>query len=135
MGSMTTCVFCAYSSDLSKPNIIAQNDHAIVVPDTFPLNAGHCLVIPKRHVESFFEASASEKLAMLELIDRARRYIDNQYQPDAYNIGINDGPAAGQTIPHLHIHVIPRYIGDSNDPRGGIRWVLPDKAAYWKDDD
>ena len=65
------------------------------------------------------------------LLERARRILDASHQPDGYNIGINDGAAAGQTVPHLHIHLIPRYLGDLPDPRGGVRWLIPDKARYW----
>lgn len=68
---------------------------------------------------------------MLRLLDEARGLLANEFQPDGWNVGINDGPAAGQTVPHLHIHLIPRYAGDLPDPRGGVRWVLPEKAKYW----
>lgn len=68
---------------------------------------------------------------MLTLLDSAKTGLETEFRPDTYNIGINDGPAAGQTVGHLHIHLIPRYLGDSKDPRGGVRWVLPDKAQYW----
>ena len=99
--------------------------------DGFPVSPGHSLVIPKRHVGSFFEVSAEERLALLELLDQAKQSVQAQSHPDGFNIGINDGPAAGQTVPHLHIHLIPRYRGDLADPRGGVRWVIPDKADYW----
>ena len=89
------------------------------------------LVIPKRHVGSFFEGTRVERAALLALLDRAKELVDEQYRPDGYNIGINDGAAAGQTVPHLHIHLIPRYDGDQTDPRGGVRWVMPQKADYW----
>ena len=81
---------------------------------------------------SWFEASETERTAMLALLDLAKTKIDQEHQPDSYNIGINDGPAAGQTVPHLHMHLIPRYDGDVPDPRGGVRWVIADKAKYWK---
>ena len=68
---------------------------------------------------------------MLELIDEAKAILDRAHEPDGYNIGINDGAAAGQTVMHVHLHIIPRYLGDKDDPRGGIRWMLPEKAAYW----
>ncbi len=92
---------------------------------------GHTLVIPRRHIGSFFETTAAERASLLQLIDQAKAIIDAGFHPDAVNIGINDGRAAGQTVPHLHIHLIPRYAGDSPDPRGGVRWVLPGKAKYW----
>jgi diadenosine tetraphosphate (Ap4A) HIT family hydrolase len=89
------------------------------------------LVIPKRHVRSFFDLTVAEQLDALNLLQRAKQDLDQQYAPQGYNIGINDGPAAGQTIPHLHIHLIPRYSGDRPDPRGGVRWIIPEKADYW----
>ena len=84
-----------------------------------------------RHFGSFFEATADERNSMLALLDQARREIATELSPDGFNIGINDGAAAGQTVPHLHLHLIPRYEGDSRDPRGGVRWLMPEKADYW----
>jgi diadenosine tetraphosphate (Ap4A) HIT family hydrolase len=123
------CFFC--NLDLSR--IIDSNDHCVVISDGYPISPGHTLVIPKRHVSSFFDLSIEERQAIMILIESAKRMLDTFYQPDAYNIGINDGPAAGQTVPHVHIHLIPRYVGDCDDPRGGIRWIKPDKAKYWTD--
>ena len=97
----------------------------------YPVSPGHSLVIPKRHVGSFFEVTQFERAALFALLDRAKELVAHQHQPDGYNIGINDGAAAGQTVPHLHIHLIPRYDGDQPDPRGGVRWVIPQKADYW----
>ena len=70
---------------------------------------------------------------MLELLDEAKMILDREHRPDGYNVGINDGAAAGQTVMHVHVHIIPRYLGDKSDPRGGIRWMLPEKAAYWNE--
>lgn len=78
-----------------------------------------------------FEARAGEWLEFLVLLDLAKQQLDAEFKPDGYNIGINDGPAAGQTVPHLHLHLIPRFGGDREDPRGGVRWILPEKADYW----
>lgn len=122
-----TCPFCT----LQPERIVEKNDHAVWIYDGFPVSLGHCLIIPKRHVGSFFEVSAEERIAMLALLDKAKEVIKEKYQPDAFNIGINDGPAAGQTVPHLHLHLIPRYEGDVPDARGGVRWVIPEKADYW----
>lgn len=110
---------------------MGQNAHALWIRDGFPVSPGHSLVIPKRHVGSFFETSLQEQAALLELLDQARAAASAEFHPDGYNIGINDGAAAGQTVPHLHIHLIPRFQGDLPDPRGGVRWVMPDKADYW----
>ena len=89
------------------------------------------LIIPKRHVVSFFDATGDEREAMLALLDSAKLGLDAAFHPDGCNVGINDGAAAGQTVPHLHLHLIPRYAGDSEDPRGGVRWIFPQKAKYW----
>jgi diadenosine tetraphosphate (Ap4A) HIT family hydrolase len=121
------CAFCT----LAPVRIIGENELAVVVRDSFPVSPGHTLVIPRRHIGSFFDLGAEERTAMLSLLDSARAGVEAGFHPDGYNIGINDGPAAGQTVPHLHIHLIPRYAGDTADPRGGVRWVLPAKAKYW----
>lgn len=123
----TLCAFCA----LPAARVVGQNEHAIWIRDGFPLSLGHSLVIPKRHVGSFFEVSREERSALLDMLNLAKAAAVAEFQPDAFNIGINDGAAAGQTVPHLHIHLIPRYAGDQEDPRGGVRWVIPEKADYW----
>jgi diadenosine tetraphosphate (Ap4A) HIT family hydrolase len=107
------------------------DDLAVVVRDGFPVSPGHTLIIPRRHAASFFSVTEHELASLMRLLDRAQVALKREYAPAAYNIGINDGLAAGQTVPHLHIHLIPRYVGDSDDPRGGVRWLLPDKAKYW----
>lgn len=125
--AQATCPFCALPSE----RIVLANLHGLVIRDGFPVSPGHTLVIPRRHISSFFELDAAERDALLALLEEAKRRLDREMQPAAYNIGINDGPAAGQTVPHLHIHLIPRYLGDQPDPRGGVRWIFPDKANYW----
>jgi diadenosine tetraphosphate (Ap4A) HIT family hydrolase len=122
-----TCPFCT----LPAHRIIDANEHGIVVRDGFPVSKGHTLIIPKRHVGSFFEIADEERTDLLVLLNKAKVVIQGEFNPDGYNIGINDGPAAGQTVPHLHMHLIPRYKGDRNDPRGGVRWIIPEKADYW----
>lgn len=121
------CPFCA----LPQSTIIDGNELAMVVRDRFPVSEGHTLVIPRRHVTSFFEITALERGAMWLLLERAKSSLDRTLGAAGYNIGINDGVAAGQTVMHLHIHLIPRYLGDIEDPRGGVRWVMPHKADYW----
>jgi diadenosine tetraphosphate (Ap4A) HIT family hydrolase len=121
------CPFC----DLPADRIVDRNDAGFTVRDAYPVSPGHTLVISSRHVGSFFELSAVEREQILCLIDRAKGVLDEHYRPDAYNIGINDGIAAGQTVPHLHIHLIPRYKDDLPHPRGGVRWVIAEKADYW----
>ncbi len=126
---MNACPFCI----LEPSRIIHQTPLVVVVRDGFPVSEGHTLVIPKRHVGSFFDLTENERTDMFLLLDQAKADLDKVHHPDGYNIGINDGPAAGQTVPHLHLHLIPRYEGDQADPRGGIRWVIPEKADYWSD--
>ncbi len=121
------CPFCT----LASHRIIDGDPTGLVFRDAFPVSPGHTLVIPRRHVGSFFELTASERESLLVLLESAKRRLDEELKPNAYNIGINDGPAAGQTVPHVHIHLIPRYAGDVTDPRGGIRWIFPVKANYW----
>jgi diadenosine tetraphosphate (Ap4A) HIT family hydrolase len=132
MHSMTAlspkiCAFCTMSS----VRVIDENATAMVIRDGFPVSPGHTLLIPKRHTGSFFDLSEQERSDLLALLDRAKRMLDAELQPQGYNIGINDGAAAGQTVPHLHVHLIPRFDGDLPDPRGGVRWVIPAKAKYW----
>ena len=102
-----------------------------MIRDGYPVSEGHTLIIPKRHIGSYFELTSPEMAAIHDLLRMAKRDLDALYHPDDYNIVINDGPAAGQTVPHVHIHLIPRYKGDVRDPRGGVRWLIPDKADYW----
>lgn len=125
-----TCPFCT----LPRERLVFESELAFVIRDGFPVSPGHTLVIPRRHVGSFFEITPAEQAAMLKLLRLARIELDHQFKPGGYNVGINEGHAAGQTIAHLHIHLIPRYAGDRDDPRGGVRWVLPEKAAYWHGD-
>jgi len=127
---MGECLFC----NLPDERIIDQCDHTLTVRDGFPVSPGHTLVIPKRHVATFFDTTEDEQMAISRAIQKARKMLDQEFTPDGYNIGINNGKTAGQTVFHLHVHLIPRYEDDCEDPRGGVRWVLPEKAAYWSQD-
>ena len=111
---------------------IAANDLAFAIFDKFPVSKGHVLVISKRLIATWFDASDAEQASMMSLVGEVRRFLDQRLQPkpDGYNVGFNSGIAAGQTVPHVHIHVIPRYHGDVTDPTGGIRHVIPAKANY-----
>ncbi len=120
------CIFC----NLEDKEIIAKNQYCYAIFDKFPVSKGHTLIIPFRHVETFFDASKEEKIAIVELIDEIKEILNERYSPDGYNIGVNVGKAAGQTIMHLHVHIIPRYKGDIEDPTGGVRGVIPDKMKY-----
>lgn len=122
-----SCLFCA----IPKDQILIDRPLALAKRDGYPVSKGHTLIIPRRHVVSFFETTEEERLAMLKLLDEMKARLDREHTPDGYNIGINNGAAAGQTVMHVHMHLIPRYAGDRPDPRGGVRWVIPEKAAYW----
>ncbi len=121
------CPFC----QRDPARVLAEDDLSVIYQDGFPISPGHTLIIPKRHVATLFEATEAEQQALLKALNRAKAMLDETHHPDGYNIGINHGVAGGQTVFHLHIHLIPRYIGDRKDPRGGVRWVLPEKARYW----
>ena len=119
------CPFCPPSSPL-----LFRQELALAFADGYPVNPGHTLVIPVRHIADYFELSDAEKAACWALVDRVRAHLQARYQPDGFNIGINCGAAAGQTVAHAHIHVIPRYAGDVAVPRGGVRGVIPGKKEY-----
>ena len=122
------CAFCT----LRAERIMGENEHAVWILDAHPVSPGHSVIMPKRHVESFFETTPAEREAMLSLLDRAREEVCRDQAPSGYNIGINEGSAAGQNaFRHLLVHLIPRFAGDSADPRGGVRWVIPQRADYW----
>jgi diadenosine tetraphosphate (Ap4A) HIT family hydrolase len=121
------CPFC----NLSSQRIVIEGIAAMALWDSYPLNPGHVLIVPLRHVASWFELTLVEREAMLRLADDARRIVIEKHRPDAFNLGLNDGAAAGQTVPHVHLHLIPRYRDDVPDPRGGVRWIIPERARYW----
>ena len=122
------CPFCT----LTPERVVYESDLAVAIFDGFPVSPGHMLVIPKRHIPSCDALTEDELLSIMRLVARCRVDMSAQVRPPhGFNVGINDGKAAGQTVMHLHVHVIPRYEGDLPDPRGGIRWVLPKHADYW----
>lgn len=124
---MTSCVFCSNTDS----SVIADNDLAFAIQDRFPVTDGHALVIPKRHVESYFSMTQAELRACNHLIEELRELIESRDPSvSGFNIGINVGEAAGQTIFHCHIHLIPRRLGDVEDPRGGVRAVIREKQKY-----
>ncbi len=126
----TPCPFC----NLNASRIQLENEVAITILDAFPVSEGHILVVPKKHVTSLYDLPPIEQASLWQLVSEVRGYLSDIMHPDGFNIGINDGQAAGQTVMHAHIHVIPRRIGDDPDPRGGIRRVITGKAQYWKKD-
>jgi len=107
------------------------SEFALGFADAHPVSAGHTLVIPRRHVASLYELSDEEYQGLWGAVRTVRNILQGELRPAGFNIGVNDGAAAGQTVFHAHVHVIPRYAGDSSDPRGGVRWILPERAPYW----
>ena len=130
---MEGCRFCG--SKYQKERNVISNEHFFANFDDNPVTRGHMKIIPKRHVDSFFDMSDAEVMAAFGLLRECRGVLEKRFNPDAYNIGINDGNASGQTISHLHIHLIPRYKGDVPDPAGGVRNVIPGKGDYLKKGD
>ncbi len=124
------CAFCR----VDRARVAWSSPLALALWDAFPVSPGHALVVSRRHAASWSDLDANEKAALLEGLDAVRALIDGRHRPAAYNVGFNDGAAAGQTVMHFHLHVIPRYCGDVPDPRGGVRWVLGNKAVYWQDE-
>lgn len=121
-----TCIFC----DPEPSSVLLQDEHGYVRFDGYPVTPGHVLIIPRRHISSLFDLTDDETRGLWQLVKETKEAIDARYHPDGYNLGVNVGEAAGQTIGHLHIHVIPRYRGDMKDPRGGVRGVIPEKQRY-----
>lgn len=127
---MEDCIFC----NKLEEEIIASNELARAFYDSYPVNEGHVLIVPRRHVETLFEATAEEVQAINLLIFEVKDILDRRLKPDGYNIGVNVDKAAGQTVFHMHYHVIPRYLGDVEDPRGGIRKIKKSVVPYLNDD-
>ena len=127
---MEGCVFCGLEKAIDKDRIIYQDSTWIAILDNYPVSKGHTLLIPKRHCETYFDLNFIELESISVTIGVVKRLLDTKYKPDGYNIGINCGEAAGQTVMHCHIHIIPRYNGDCENPRGGVRGVIPEKQHY-----
>ena len=119
------CSFCCLDRVL-----LAESPHAVAFEDAYPVSPGHTLVIPRRHVETYFDCTDDEKAALWALVDRVRGLLVAQHHPDGFNVGFNAGVASGQTVMHAHIHVIPRYVGDVADPRGGVRHAVVGRGYY-----
>lgn len=120
------CFMC----ELDPGLIVAENDLAMAFRDSYPVSPGHTLVITRRHVATWFDATRDEQRAVLDLVEEVKRLLDEELHADGFNIGWNTGEAAGQTVPHLHVHVIPRFSGDVDDPTGGVRLAIPDRGNY-----
>jgi diadenosine tetraphosphate (Ap4A) HIT family hydrolase len=125
-----TCIFCQIlTGDVAAHR---SGGAAASFPDAFPVSPGHTLVVPTRHVSDFFDLDADEQRAVWQQVAEVRQRLAEEFAPAGFNVGLNAGSAAGQTVPHAHVHVIPRYDGDVPDPRGGVRWVIPGRAAWWE---
>lgn len=121
------CPFC--NPDVDR-ELIVESATAYAIYDKFPVNDGHTLIIPKRHCSDYFELTFKEQSACIFMLNKVKGIISDKYKPDGYNIGINIGEQAGQTVHHVHIHLIPRYKADVEDPKGGVRGVIPNKQKY-----
>jgi len=121
------CPFCSPVLE----QIVLRNSFCYARYDQHAVSKGHLLVVPFRHVANFFELTENERRDALELVWQTGDMLESDLHPDGFNVGVNVGQAAGQTVMHAHIHLIPRYDGDVSDPRGGVRWIIPTKARYW----
>ena len=123
------CFFCDIQKQEDDKKIL-ENEDFFSRYDDFPVSKGHTEVISKDHISSLFDLSAQQLANCYDLLKKTKNLIQEKFKPDGFNIGVNEGKAAGQSIPHLHIHIIPRYNGDVKNPRGGIRNIFPEKADY-----
>jgi len=127
---MDGCTFCDIEEKIDKSRIIYQDSTWIAMLDGYPVSEGHTLLIPKRHCETYFDLNFLELESLGVTIGVVKRLLDTKYHPNGYNVGVNCGEAAGQTIMHCHVHIIPRYNGDCENPRGGVRGVIPSRMNY-----
>jgi diadenosine tetraphosphate (Ap4A) HIT family hydrolase len=136
---MENCIFCniinavriqAFCDEFPKERIVYQDDTWLAIYDNYPVSQGHVLLMPKRHCETYFDLNYVELASLGVTIGIIKFILNNKFHPTGYNIGVNCGKSAGQTVMHCHIHIIPRYDGDMEDPRGGVRGVIPEKQKY-----
>ena len=125
------CPFCRRIR--GRRSLLATRRTAVAIADAHPVSPGHCLVLPKRHEPDFFELTVDEQSDITELLWELRELLEAEHATTSFNMGVNAGTAAGQTVDHAHVHLIPRYPGDVPDPRGGVRWVIPERAPYWEE--
>jgi len=124
---------CPFCNRIESSEPVAANGFAIAFPDGFPVSDGHTLVVPRRHISSLWDLPPNELNDVWVLADEVRAQLASSHSPDGFNVGVNDGGPAGQTVDHAHVHIIPRFSGDVPDPRGGIRLVIPERARYWSE--
>lgn len=129
----TISIACPFCSMPQTAEILMESELAYAVFDKFPVNPGHSLVIPKKHTADYFDLTPGEQNACWDLVNKIKAILDQKFCPDGYNVGINNLTAAGQTVAHVHIHIIPRYLGDVEKPEGGVRGVIPGKKDYTAD--
>jgi diadenosine tetraphosphate (Ap4A) HIT family hydrolase len=123
----TDCPFC---NPESKRELIVESATAYAIYDKYPVNGGHALIIPKKHCFDYFDLTFREQAACIFMLNKVKEIVSERFHPDGFNIGINIGEKAGQTVNHVHIHLIPRYVGDVEEPAGGVRGVIPSKQKY-----
>ena len=116
--------------DIEPHQVVHESDSFFMIEDSYPVSPGHSLIISKQLKQTFFDLSSTERIELVEMLEATKTLIETKYKPDGYNIGMNCGEAAGQTVMHFHCHVIPRYVGDMDDPRGGVRHCIPGKGRY-----
>lgn len=121
------CVFCDI---IKNKSYFYENEYVVAFFDSYPVSKGHTLIVPKRHIENYFDTNEEERNAINKAIFDVKDILETKYKIDGYNIGTNDGLVAGQSVMHLHIHLIPRYRGDMENPKGGVRGVIPEKMKY-----
>ena len=125
---MNKCLLC--DQFIINKKSLFENELAVAFFDEFPVSKGHVLIITKGHAATFFDITNEEQIAIIDLLNKCKEYIDKKYHPDGYNVGLNCGETAGQSVMHVHMHLIPRYKGDVENPRGGIRGVMPNRKNY-----
>ncbi len=123
--NMEVCPYCHVDREQ-----IGESELCFAIYDKYPVNPGHVLVVSRRHVEDYFDLNEEEVACMWEMVARMRSFLEEEFRPKGFNVGFNVGEAAGQTIDHVHIHIIPRYAGDMDDPTGGVRHVIPERGRY-----
>jgi diadenosine tetraphosphate (Ap4A) HIT family hydrolase len=126
---MKNCLFCDWKNK-DRHHLVTQSENFYARYDNFPVSPGHCEIVPKKHTDSFFKLNSSQLAEFYLLLKKTQKIIAKKFHPTGYNLGINEGEAAGRTIHHLHFHLIPRYRGDVKNPRGGIRNIMPGKGNY-----